>query len=71
MLRYEHLEETWEYNKVIYLLYYNIGDNMYCPRCKSRLYPIDKKYIDKYSVCSNCITYEKKESIKWKQKQKK
>lgn len=30
----------------------------YCPKCKSRLYPIDNDYIIKTGVCSYCVTYD-------------
>jgi hypothetical protein len=32
---------------------------MYCPKCKSRLYPIDEKPMKKHGVCSYCVTYKK------------
>ena len=34
---------------------------MYCPKCKSRLYPIDEEYMKKYGKCSYCVTYGSKE----------
>ena len=33
----------------------------YCPKCKSKLYPIDEDYIIKYNKCSYCVTWEKKD----------
>jgi hypothetical protein len=30
----------------------------YCPRCRSRLFPDDAKYISKAGVCSYCVTYD-------------
>ena len=32
----------------------------YCPKCGSRLYPLDGEYIRKYGVCSYCITFHGK-----------
>jgi hypothetical protein len=32
---------------------------MYCPKCKSLLYPIDTDYILQYGVCSYCVTFNK------------
>lgn len=29
----------------------------YCPKCSSRLYPLDVEYIKKYGVCSYCGTF--------------
>ncbi len=29
----------------------------YCPRCKSKIYPQDIIYMEKYGACSYCITY--------------
>lgn len=29
----------------------------YCPRCKSRLFPIDEDYIREHGKCSYCCTY--------------
>lgn len=31
---------------------------MYCPKCKSKLYPMDKEYIEATGVCSYCVTYD-------------
>lgn len=31
---------------------------MYCPKCKSRLYPNDRAYIGITGVCSYCVTYD-------------
>lgn len=31
---------------------------MYCPKCKSKLFPIDAEYIRKFGICSYCITYK-------------
>ena len=35
----------------------------YCPKCKSKIYPLDVDYLAKYGVCSYCVTYKKKENI--------
>lgn len=32
---------------------------MYCPKCKSKLYPIDEKYMKEHGVCSYCVTFNK------------
>lgn len=29
---------------------------MYCPKCKSRLYPQDVEYMTAAGVCSYCVT---------------
>lgn len=39
---------------------------MYCPKCKSRLYPIDTDAIKKHGVCSYCVTYDPKKIKKGK-----
>ena len=31
---------------------------MYCPKCKSRLFPDDEKYIQAAGVCGYCVTYD-------------
>ena len=31
---------------------------MYCPKCGSRLYPDDEKYIRYAGVCSYCVSYD-------------
>jgi DNA-directed RNA polymerase subunit M/transcription elongation factor TFIIS len=31
---------------------------MYCPKCKSLLYPDDEKYMRYAGVCSSCVTYD-------------
>lgn len=33
--------------------------NSYCPKCGSRLYPIDEEYIRKHGVCSYCVTVKR------------
>jgi DNA-directed RNA polymerase subunit M/transcription elongation factor TFIIS len=30
----------------------------YCPKCKSRLYPDDEKYMKAVGVCSYCVTWD-------------
>ena len=37
---------------------------MYCPKCKSRLYPADDEPMKKYGVCSFCVTYNKREVVR-------
>ena len=36
---------------------------MYCPKCRSRLYPDDSKYMEAIGVCGSCAmwneTYKK------------
>lgn len=32
---------------------------MYCPACRSLLFPIDTAYIEKYGICSYCVTFGK------------
>lgn len=32
----------------------------YCPRCGSKLYPQDEKYMKAIGVCSYCGTYNQK-----------
>lgn len=32
---------------------------MYCPKCKSKLFPEDDNYIKVTGVCSYCVTYSK------------
>lgn len=29
----------------------------YCPRCRSRLYPVDRVPMESYGVCSYCVTW--------------
>jgi hypothetical protein len=33
---------------------------LYCPECKSRLYPVDNEFIAKYGKCSACVTWKTK-----------
>ena len=33
---------------------------MYCPKCRSKLYPVDDEYMKKYGLCSYCISFKKK-----------
>lgn len=37
---------------------YHLEQTMYCPKCKSKLYPMDKEYIEATGVCSYCVTYD-------------
>lgn len=30
----------------------------YCPKCKSKLCPDDKKYMEVAKVCSYCVTFD-------------
>lgn len=29
----------------------------HCPRCRSRLYPIDADYMAQHGICSACVTW--------------
>lgn len=31
--------------------------NGYCPKCRSKLYPIDDAYMAKFGRCSACVTW--------------
>jgi hypothetical protein len=33
------------------------GGRMYCPKCKSKLYPADTEYMRHYGICSYCYTF--------------
>ena len=35
--------------------------NPYCPKCHSRLYPVDDKPMREKGVCSYCVTYSRKD----------
>lgn len=30
----------------------------YCPRCKSKLYPDDARYMQGAGVCGSCVTFD-------------
>lgn len=32
---------------------------MYCPKCKSRLYPDDEKYMQYAGVCGGCVGFDR------------
>ena len=34
-------------------------NNGYCPKCNSKLYPLDEKYMREFNMCSYCVTYSK------------
>lgn len=40
----------------------------YCPKCRSRLYPVDEEYMRKHGVCSYCVTVQKLNRPKPKKK---
>jgi hypothetical protein len=33
---------------------------LYCPSCKSRLFPLDNEYMEKHGKCSYCVTFGSK-----------
>lgn len=38
----------------------NFDHGLYCPKCRSRLYPGDADYMRDHGVCSYCVTYAKR-----------
>jgi len=36
----------------------------YCPKCKSRLYPLDTEYIKNHNMCSYCVTFTNQNKMK-------
>jgi DNA-directed RNA polymerase subunit M/transcription elongation factor TFIIS len=40
----------------------------YCPKCGSKLYPADEKYMAVAGVCSSCVTYDDTPDKRFKSK---